>query len=154
VWSKQSQEATHETHDFYPVVRPSNTCLLPRCGVPLDESCTQLLSSDPMINLNTTVFSFRVFFLVARNLHNLESLALTIKITKKAQSKVGESNTRKTQIRSTTTHTSHDLSSKHNTRSSQLKWSSNHKHRESNAWSQSLGVLECFLKAWCHPPCA
>src|SRR5688572_4810468 len=32
------------------------TCLLPRCGVPTDESCTQLLSSDPMINLNTTVF--------------------------------------------------------------------------------------------------
>jgi hypothetical protein len=38
------------------VVRPSNTCLLPRCGVPMDEGCTQPLSSDPMINLNTTVF--------------------------------------------------------------------------------------------------
>jgi hypothetical protein len=24
----------------------------------MDESCTQLLSSDPMINLNTTVFFF------------------------------------------------------------------------------------------------
>jgi hypothetical protein len=43
------------------VVRPSNTCLLPRCGVPMDEGCSQPLSSDPMINLNTTVFSFRVF---------------------------------------------------------------------------------------------
>jgi hypothetical protein len=74
-----------------------------------------------MINLNTTVFSLRVFFPFARNLHNLESLALTIEITKKAQSKLGERNTRKTQIRITTTHTSHDLSSKHNTRSSQLK---------------------------------
>jgi hypothetical protein len=72
----------------------------------MDEGCTQPLSSDPMINLNTTVFSFRVFFPFARNLHNLESLALTIEITKKAQSKVGESNTHKTQIRSTTTHTS------------------------------------------------
>jgi hypothetical protein len=84
----------------------------------------------------------------------LESLALTIEITKKVQSKVGESNTRKTQIRSTTMHTSHDLSSKHNTRSLQLKWSSNHEHIESNAWSQSLGVLECFLKACCllHAP--
>jgi hypothetical protein len=41
---------------FYPVVRPSNTCLLPRCGVPMDEGCTQPLSSDPMINLNTTAF--------------------------------------------------------------------------------------------------
>jgi hypothetical protein len=62
-----------------------------------------------------------------------------------AQSKIGESNTHKTQICSTTTHISHDLSSKHNTRSSQLKRSSNHKRRESNAWSQSQGVLECFL---------
>jgi hypothetical protein len=40
------------------VVRPSNTCLLPRCVVPVDEGCTQPLSSDPMINLNTTFFSF------------------------------------------------------------------------------------------------
>jgi hypothetical protein len=55
---KQSQRgATQETHDFYLVVRPSNSCLLTRCGVPMDEGCTQPLSSDPMINLNTTVFS-------------------------------------------------------------------------------------------------
>jgi hypothetical protein len=63
-----------------------------------------------MINLNTTVFSFRVFFSFARNLHNLESLALTIEITNKAQSKVRESNTRKIQIHSTTTHTSENVS--------------------------------------------
>jgi hypothetical protein len=62
-----------------------------------------------MINLNTTVFSFRVFFPFARNLHNLESLVLTIEITKKAQSKIGESNTLNTQIRSTTTHTSENV---------------------------------------------
>jgi hypothetical protein len=43
-----------------------------------------------MINLNTTVFSFRVFFPFARNLHNLESLALTIEITKKHKSKGGK----------------------------------------------------------------
>jgi hypothetical protein len=120
-----TEKATQETHDFYLVVRPSNTCLLPRCGIPMDEGCTQPLSSDPMINLNTTVFSLRVCFPFARNLHNLESLTLTIEITKKAQSKVGDRNTHKTQIRSTTTHTSHNLSSKHNTRSSQLKWTSN-----------------------------
>jgi hypothetical protein len=77
VRTKQSQEATHETHDFYPVVRPSNTCLLPRCGVPMDEDCTQPLSSDPMINLNTTTFFIIVFLPFARNLHRLESLALT-----------------------------------------------------------------------------
>jgi hypothetical protein len=40
------------------MVRPSNTCLLPRCSVPMDEGCTQPLSSDLMINLNTTVFPF------------------------------------------------------------------------------------------------
>jgi hypothetical protein len=66
---------------FYPVVRPSikyNTCLLPCCGVPMDESCTQTLSSDPMINLNITVFLFSVLLPFARNLHKLEPLALTI----------------------------------------------------------------------------
>jgi hypothetical protein len=83
---------------FYSVVRPSNTCLIPRCGVPMDEGCTQPLSSDPMINLNTTVFFLIIFFPFARNLHKLEHLALTILITKKAQSKVGKSNTHKTQI--------------------------------------------------------
>jgi hypothetical protein len=71
--------------DFYPVVRPNNTCLLPCCGVPMDEGCTQPLSSDPMIDLNTTVFFFIVLFLFARNLHKLEPLTLTILITKEAQ---------------------------------------------------------------------
>jgi hypothetical protein len=51
----------------------------------MDEGCTQPLTSDPMINLNTTVFPFLVFLLFARNLHNLEPLALTMMITKEAQ---------------------------------------------------------------------
>jgi hypothetical protein len=79
-----------------------------------------------MINLNTTVFSFRVLFPFARNLHKLEYLALTIEITKKAQSKVGKSNTHKTQICSTTTRASEDLSSNDNSGSAQLEWSPNH----------------------------
>jgi hypothetical protein len=45
----------------------------------MDESCTQLLSSDPMINLNTTVFFFLYFFPFARNLHNLKHLAHTMR---------------------------------------------------------------------------
>jgi hypothetical protein len=77
------RESTQETCDFYPVVRPSNTYLLPRCGVPMDEGCTQPLSSDPMINLNTMFFPFFVFLPFARNLHNLEPLALTMMITKR-----------------------------------------------------------------------
>jgi hypothetical protein len=72
-----TEKATQETRDFYPVVRPSNTCLLPRCGVPMDEGGTQPLSSDPMIDLNTTVFFFQIFFPFARNLHKLEPLAFT-----------------------------------------------------------------------------
>jgi hypothetical protein len=72
-----TEKATQEIHDFYPVVRPSNTCLLPRCGVPMDEGCTQALSSDPMIDLNTTVVFFQIFFPFTRNLHKLEPLALT-----------------------------------------------------------------------------
>jgi hypothetical protein len=92
----------------------------------MDEGCTQPLSSDPMINLNTTAFFLIVFFPFARNLHNLESLALTIEITKKAQRKVGKSNTQKTQISSTTTHTGEDLSSNDNSGSAQLEWSPNH----------------------------
>jgi hypothetical protein len=53
---RQSKRKHTRDTRFYPVVRPSNTCLLPRCGVPMDEGCTQPLSSDPIINLNTTVF--------------------------------------------------------------------------------------------------
>jgi hypothetical protein len=57
-WNQSHRKATQETRSFYPMVRPSNTCLLPRCGVPMDKGCTQPLSSDPMIDLNTMVFSF------------------------------------------------------------------------------------------------
>jgi hypothetical protein len=52
----------------------------------MDEGCTQPLSSDPLINLNTTVFFFAyLFFPFVRNLYKMESLALTTKITVKAQ---------------------------------------------------------------------
>jgi hypothetical protein len=51
----------------------------------MDEGCTQPLSSDPMINLNTTAYFLIVFLPFARNLHKLEPLALTKEITKKAQ---------------------------------------------------------------------
>jgi hypothetical protein len=59
------------------------TCLLPRCGVPMDEGCTQPFSSDPMIHLNTTVFFLIADVPFVRNLHKLEPLTLTILITMK-----------------------------------------------------------------------
>jgi hypothetical protein len=55
----------------------------------MDEGCTQPLSSDPMINLNTTAFFLIVFFPFARNLHKLEPLALTILITKRHRVRLG-----------------------------------------------------------------
>jgi hypothetical protein len=84
---KNQSQRKNNTRDtmIYPVVRPSNTCLLPCCGVPMDEGCTQPLSSDPMIILNTTIFFFRVISPFARNLHKLEPLALTMLITREAQ---------------------------------------------------------------------
>ena len=93
-----TEKATHETRDFYPMVRPSNTCLLPRCGVPMDEGCTQPLSSDPMINLNTATFLLDDCSRLRGISTRLESLALTTKITMKAWNKVGMSNIDKTQI--------------------------------------------------------
>ena len=56
----------------------------PRCGVPTDESCTQLLSSDPMINLNTTVFFFPLIFSRLRGISTTWSLSpLHLRFTKK-----------------------------------------------------------------------
>jgi hypothetical protein len=47
----------------------------------MDKGCTQPLSSDPMIHLNTTVFFLIVDASLVRNLHKLESLTLTILIS-------------------------------------------------------------------------
>jgi hypothetical protein len=101
------------------VVRPSNTCLLPRCGVPMDEGCTQPLSSDPMINLNITVFPFFVFLPFARNLHNLESLALTMMITKDVQ---GEQHTQDSNPRHNHAHKSQlELKTQHTKFTTQME---------------------------------
>jgi hypothetical protein len=70
-----TKKSTQRGTVVYLVVRPSLPA--PRCGVPTDEGCTQPLSSDSMINLNTTVVYFVYYLSFARNLHNLELLALT-----------------------------------------------------------------------------
>ena len=123
---KQSQRrATQETRDFYPVVRPSNTCLFPRCGISMDEGCTQPLSSDPMINLNTTVFSFEIFSRL-RGISTSWSLSpLQSFDHKKHKSKGGKATHRRLESAAHTRTLSQDLTSKHSTRSSQLEWSSN-----------------------------
>jgi hypothetical protein len=92
----------------------------PRCGVPTDEGCNQPLSSDPKTHLNTTMFCLLYSIPFARNLHNLEPLALTLEIHKEAQSKGGISNALKIRNHSNTTHTSYNESSQHNSMSSPL----------------------------------
>jgi hypothetical protein len=51
----------------------------------MDEGCTQPLSSDPMINLNTTVFFFAYLFSRLQGISTSWSLALTTNIKVKAQ---------------------------------------------------------------------
>jgi hypothetical protein len=64
----------------------------------MDEGCTQPLSSDPMINLNTTGFFLSYVFSRSRGISITRSLSpLQLMITKKHGSKGGESNTHKTQ---------------------------------------------------------
>jgi hypothetical protein len=113
----------------------------PRCAVPMDESCTQLLSSDPMINLNTTVLFFLYSFPFARNLHNLEPLALTMRWSQ-----------RSTKVRmGWATHTRHKIRAQ--TRTQVTTWarnitrrvlysngSSSCYHNESKARKWSLGA--------------
>jgi hypothetical protein len=62
----------------------------------MDEGYTQPLSSDPMMHLNTTVFSLIVDVPFVRNPHKLEPLTLTIFITMKTtRVREGNRSTRK-----------------------------------------------------------
>jgi hypothetical protein len=57
----------------------------PRCGVPMDEGCTQPLLSDPMIDLNTTIFLSYTLSRLRGISTILEPLALTIDDHKEAR---------------------------------------------------------------------
>jgi hypothetical protein len=58
--NNHTEKQSQETRELSRGSAKYNTFLLPHCGVPKDEGCTQPLSSDPMINLNTTVFFFLI----------------------------------------------------------------------------------------------
>src|SRR5688572_16785305 len=111
---------TEMTQWFIPWFGQDQRLPTPRCGVPTDEGCNQPLSSGPKTNLNTTVFCLLFSIPFARNLHNLESLALTLEIHKEAQSKGGLATHTRHKNQSVNTHTSHNKSSQHNSMSSQL----------------------------------
>jgi hypothetical protein len=134
-----TQKSNHKRHTSYPVVRPSNTCLLPRCGVPMDEGCTQPLSSDPMINLNTTVFFFLILSPVCEESPQLgASRPYNWWSQRSTEVREGrETHTRlKTRVLSRTQVTTWALSSTHgvlNSRGAQIA-STKNQMRESGVW--------------------
>jgi hypothetical protein len=132
-----------------------NTCLLPRCGVPMDEGCTQPLSSDPMIHLNTTIFFLIVHVPVGRNLHRLESLTLTRLISMKTtRVREGKKYTQKLESQQSHAHKSRHEHTKHSATSSQLDKCSNLNRNDPDACLRSLGVLGYSMEAWCCAPCS
>jgi hypothetical protein len=73
----------------------------------MDEGCTQPLSSDPMIHLNTTVFFLIVDVPFVRNLHKLEFLTLTVLISMKTTIvREGKNHTQKLESQQRHTHKS------------------------------------------------
>ena len=124
----------------------------PRCGVPMDEGCTQPLSSGPKTHLNTTVFCFPFTIPFARNLHKLESLALT-SIWSQMKHRVREgSNTHKSTAKCA--HTRPRIELTRLSQSSHLEQSSNHLETQTNAQRLSVDDQECSKVACVSPPCA
>jgi hypothetical protein len=109
----------------------------PRCGVPTDESCTQLLSSDPMINLNTTVFFFSLIFSRLRGISTTWSLSpLQLNFTKKHGVREG-SNTHKSTAKCTHTRPRNELK--------RLSQSSHTNELESLRMTNECAKTECGL---------
>jgi hypothetical protein len=134
---KQSQE----TRELSRGSAKYNTCLLPRCGVPMDKDCTQPLSSDPMINLNTTVFSFLILSPVCEESPQLgASRPYNWWSQRSTEVREGRAIHTRLKTRAQSRTQSHNLSSQHNSRSSLLKWGSSHYLKESNAREWSLGA--------------
>jgi hypothetical protein len=135
------KERQHKRHgDLSRSSAKYNTCLL---HVVASQWTRVALNPFQVIKWSTWIprcFSF-LYFLPLRGISTTWSISpLQLMITKKHGSKGGKSNTHKTQNKSTITHTSHNLSSQHNSRSSLLKWGSSHYLKESNAREWSFGA--------------
>jgi hypothetical protein len=126
----------------------------PRCGVPMDEGVTQPLSSDPKINLNTTVLFISSLSLFEESPqvgashpykfdHN-ETTGVRERIETHARAKV--ITTTHTQVKKRAHNTTHQVHSSNKC--------SNLKHNELNACLWSLDILRCSRGAWCSVPCS
>jgi hypothetical protein len=121
----------------------------------MDEGCTQPLSSDLMIYLNTTVFFLIADVPFVRSLHKLEPLTLTVLITMKTtRVREGIETHARARVTTATPTQVKKRAHKHSTASSQLNKCSNLNHNGPDACLRSLGVLGCSMEALCTAPCA
>jgi hypothetical protein len=121
----------------------------------MDEGCTQPLSSDPKINLNTTLF-----FLIADVSLSEESPQVgashpyNIDYNKTTRVREGIEKHARARVAATTCTQVKKRAHKHSATSSQHNKCSNLKHNESDACLQRLGVLGCSMEAWRTVSCA
>jgi hypothetical protein len=122
----------------------------------MDGSCTQPLSSDPMIHLNTTIFFLIADVPFVRNLHKLEPLTLTILITMKTtRVREGIETHARGRVTAVTRTQVKKRAHKHSSASfSQINKCSNLKHNGPDACLWSLGVLGCSMEVWYPASCA
>jgi hypothetical protein len=125
----------------------------PRCGVPTDEGCTQPLSNDPTINLNTMVLFISSISLCEESPHFGVSHALHKKVSNEHMSKVGIATHTKARVAALT----RTQDESEHTKAAQWSYNSekcsNLYHSESNARMRGLNVLGCSRGAWCTAPC-
>jgi hypothetical protein len=104
----------------------------------MDEGCTQPLSSDPMINLNTTVFFLIVDVPFVRNLHMLESLTLTRLISMKT-TRIREGNKHTQELESQQRH-AHKSKKEHTNRAQGVYNSRSAQISNTKIWMRACGV--------------
>ena len=146
-WLERSQNTittrnqSQRWHGGYPVVRPSTKLAYSTLWRPNGRELhsTPLKWSNDQLEYHGVFLSFDLFPF-ARNLHNLESLALTIEFTKKYGVRWEWATHTRLENQSNNTHTSRNKSSQRNTKSSQLHKSSICYHNETNAWDWCLGA--------------
>jgi hypothetical protein len=120
----------------------------------LDEGCTQPLSSDPMINLNTTVFSLLSILPVCKESPQVgASRPYNIDHKESTRVRMGEQHMQDPNPQRNHAHKPRlELETQHREFATQT---------ELKSLTQSIkcveaesGVLECLEKAWCPAPCA
>jgi hypothetical protein len=136
------------------VVRPSNTCLLPRYGVLMDEGCTQPFSSDPMIDLNTTIFSLLSILPICEESPQVGA-SRPYNVDHKRITEVSEGKATHARLNPQHTH-AHQSRLELKTRRGEFTTQTELKSitQQSKCVEAESKSLRCFVKAWCSAPCA